>query len=97
MASMMPLAILVWNQRRMPFQWRLTMCAVAIIGGRRLWVAHQNHFLRNASALLAGGAEGSWKARRMRYARPVLRFAAERLSSWARWRCDRLRGFLSQR
>src|ERR1700726_4889827 len=29
----------------------------------------------------------------MRYARPVLRVAAERLSSWARWPCDRLRGF----
>src|SRR3974377_2580355 len=33
MASMMPLAILVWNQRRIPFQWRLTMRAASIIGG----------------------------------------------------------------
>jgi len=34
-------AILVWNQRRMPFQWRLIMRAAAMIGGRRLCVAHQ--------------------------------------------------------
>jgi hypothetical protein len=56
MASMMPLAILLWNQRRMPFQWRLTMRAASIIGGRRLWVAYQYHFLRNGSASRAGWA-----------------------------------------
>jgi hypothetical protein len=49
MASMMPLAILVWNQRRMPLQWRL-----AIIGGRRLWVAHQYHFLRERLGVIGG-------------------------------------------
>jgi len=30
------------------------MRAASIIGGRRLWVAHQYHFWRNASAFLAG-------------------------------------------
>ena len=75
----------------MPSQWRLTMRAASIIGGKRLRVAHQYHFLRNTSALVAGGGGrySSWKARRMRYARPVLRFAAERVSNWVRWRSDR--------
>ena len=39
--SMRPLAILLWNQRRMPFQWRLTVRAASMIGGSRLWVAQR--------------------------------------------------------
>jgi hypothetical protein len=47
---MRPLAILLWNQRRMPFQWRLTVRAASMIGGSRLWVAQKYHFLRKTVA-----------------------------------------------
>ena len=46
MPSMRPLAILLWNQRRMPSQWRLTVWAASMIGGSRLWVAQKYHRLR---------------------------------------------------
>jgi hypothetical protein len=48
--SIRPLAILLSNQRRMPFQWRLTVCAASMIGSNRRWLAQKYHFLRSLAA-----------------------------------------------
>ena len=50
MPSIRPLAILLSNHRRMPSQWRLTVCAASMIGGRRLWVAQKYQRLKNEAA-----------------------------------------------
>jgi hypothetical protein len=46
MPSISPLAILLSNQRRMPSQWRLMVCAASMTGSSLLCVAQKYHFLR---------------------------------------------------
>src|ERR1700733_6928346 len=55
MPSISPLAILLWNQRKIPSQWRLTMCAASIIGSSRLWVTQKIPLLQEGGGRLGGG------------------------------------------
>ena len=55
MPSISPLAILLSNQRRMPSQWRLTVCAASMTGSSRLWVAQKYHFFRKPAPASTDG------------------------------------------
>jgi len=55
MPSIKPLAILLWNHRSMPSQWRLTVLAASMIGSSRLWVAQKYHLLRWSAAASRDG------------------------------------------